>query len=124
MVVIGDKGGVYDPILVTKDPSYVKVLTRLSNDLNALKVLFAVEGPKQIPVTLGNTSWVGYDLGDTLVNSFGGVLKIENTLHFQHGQLSTEVPEQSSNCRELKNLVETLEVLYFKGRLTNCELFY
>ena len=44
MVVIGDKGGVFDPILVTETTSYVKILTRLSNDLNALKVLFEVEG--------------------------------------------------------------------------------
>ena len=87
-----------------------------------LKLLFEGEEPKQIPIRVKKTSWVGYGLGDALGNGFGGVLKIGDTLHFQYGQWSMEVSEKYSNYRELRNLLETLEALYVEGRLTNCEL--
>ena len=65
---------------------------------------------------------MGCVLGDASGNGFGGVLQIGNTINFQYGQWSSEISEKSSNYRELRNLVETLEGLYLKMKLSNCEV--
>jgi len=123
MAVIGDKGGEYDPIPDADAPSRVKPVIRLHNDLKALRVLFEGDEPKQIPIRLANTGLVGYGLGDASGNGFGGVFQIGNTLHFQYGQWSSEILEKSSNYQELRKLVEILEGLYVKRKLSNYEIF-
>ena len=123
MSVIEAKEGEYDQIFDTDAPSRGKPDVRLRNDLKTLELFFEGEEPKQISIRVRKTSWVGYGLGDVSGNGFGGVLKIGDILYFQYGQWSTEVSEKSSNYRELRNFVETLEALYLEGKVTNCELF-
>ena len=65
---------------------------------------------------------MGCVLGDASGNDFGGVLQIGNTINFQYGQWSSKISEKSSNYRKLRNLVETLEGLYLKRKLSNCKI--
>lgn len=55
---------------------------------------------------------------------FGRSVELNNEIHYAHGQWCDEIShENSSNFRELYNLVLTLEELAMTGALLNVELF-
>ena len=60
---------------------------------------------------------------DASGEDFGSGVEIKEILHFRYGQWVADICEQSSNYRELRNLVESVENLYFEGKLRDCELF-
>ncbi len=64
-----------------------------------------------------------YSFGDALGSGFGSSLKIEDTIHYQSGQWKDEVGAESSNYRELSNIINSLEAAHERGLLKNTEVF-
>ena len=60
---------------------------------------------------------------DASGEDFGSGVEIKEILHFRYGQWVSDIREQSSNYKELRNLVESVENLYLEGKLRDCELF-
>jgi hypothetical protein len=53
----------------------------------------------------------------------GEVFELDGTIHYRYRHWCTEVSEESSNYRELLNLVEGLEIQVREGGLRECEVF-
>ena len=62
-------------------------------------------------------------MGDVSKKGYGVALHIGSKLHFRYGQWHSTAKEESSNYRELCNLVETVESLYLEDKLRDCEIF-
>jgi hypothetical protein len=95
------------PLMTTggKPPPKVKVAPRLSDDLEALLVLFAPENSPRRAVRPRKRSEALYMFGDASGSGFGSSLMVENIIHYRHGQWSDVAREESSNYRELGNSV-------------------
>ena len=61
--------------------------------------------------------------GDASGGGYGAGVFIKGKLYFRYGHWTTGAVESSSNYREFRNLVESLEDLYNEGKLKNCEHF-
>ena len=102
----------------------VEAVKRLKYDVMALGNLFkAIEPPlrlvrgKQILV-------VKYGFGDASGTGFGSSwTSSTNKISYRYGVWGSEDREQSSNYRELNNLVQTLEHMSSTGELFGSELF-
>jgi hypothetical protein len=66
---------------------------------------------------------VVYSFGDASGSGFGSSLKIEDTIHYQSGQWKDEIGAESSNYRELSNIINSLETAHEMGLLENTEVF-
>ena len=104
-------------------PEDVHPVTRLTSDLQALECLLMGDEPTRIPCRVRKTGWVAYGIGDASGDGFGAAIHLEDGLHFRYGQWASSISEKSSNYRELRNLVDTLEGLCANGKLKGCELF-
>ena len=96
---------------------------RLSDDLVALEFLLEGEIPKRIKPRLNKSGWVSYRIGDASGNGYDADVHLKNMLSYRYGQWASDISEQSSNYRELKNLVDTIEKLYHEKYLKDSELF-
>jgi len=92
-------------------PERVKVVPRLRDDLNALQVLFAEEVPQQRLVRGKALTFVLYGFGDASGGGFGSSWETAQGVRYRYGTWGRDEEDASSNLRELKNLVETLEVM-------------
>jgi len=105
-------------------PTEVKVVDRLANDLTALKVLFDHAAPPRRLVRGKAIKEVQYGFGDASGKGFGASWEVKNgELYYRLGTWGEDMSDQSSNLRELKNLVETLEVMAKLGHLAGFEIF-
>jgi len=75
-------------------------------------------------VWMTSTASVGSGIGDTSKKDYGATVHIGSKLHFRYRQWISTAKEESSNCRELCNLVDTIESLYSEGKLRDCEMFF
>ena len=90
-------------------PTMVKSVPRLKNDLMALKALFHSESPT-LRLVRGRrigASIVGF--GDASGTGFGSSWKKGKGISFRFGTWGDDIANESSNLRELQNLVDTLE---------------
>jgi hypothetical protein len=119
------KRGCNDPSLITgsKPPSKVKIMPRLSHDIDALHELFSPESPPQRPVRSKKFTEAVYMFRDAFGLGFSSSLLIETRLFYQHGQWLEANLEKSSNIRELSNLINAMKDVSKKGLLENMELF-
>ena len=106
-----------------KAPVRVSAAPRLKWDLEALVALFEGENPTKRRVRPGKLAVAMYGFGDASGKGFGSSLVIKGVVYFRHGQWSDEVEKESSNFRELSNLVRAVEEAAAKGLLDDCELF-
>lgn len=106
-----------------KAPARVKAAARLAWDLEALQELFKGNTPTKRRARPGKTAVATYGFGDASGKGFGSSLVIRGHLHYRHGQWSDRVEEESSNYRELSNLVLAMEEAVEQGHLRDCELF-
>ena len=105
-------------------PTKVKVVDRLARDLTALRVLFNHATPPRRLVRGKAIKEAGYGFGDASGKGFGASWEVRNgELYYRLGTWGDDMADQSSNLRELKNLLETLEVLAALGQLTGFEIF-
>jgi hypothetical protein len=95
----------------------------LEQDLKALQTLFAATHPPLRRIRSNNLVEVYYGFGDASQDGFGFNIQIGGHIVYRFGQWCTSLSEESSNYRELFNLVVRLEELVDDGTLVDCEVF-
>jgi hypothetical protein len=102
----------------------VKAVPDLEPHLTALEELFAPAEPPKRSVHPSSTAVVLYGFGDASGHGFGSTLLKDLELSYRHGQRCHFIQEEeSSNYRELANLVFALEEAATKGHLDQNEIF-
>jgi len=104
-------------------PDVVWAVGQLHDDITALLALFTPAIPPLRPVRPSRTATAIYGFGDASGSGFGTTLLIDESIHYRHGQWSTSVSEESSNYRELNNLILGIEEGVTQGLLDDCEVF-
>ncbi|CAJ1954083.1 unnamed protein product [Cylindrotheca closterium] len=114
-------------------PEYVKAVPRLKDDLAALTLLTASEPPLIRRVRSNWVVTVYYGFGDAsaigFCSTFQKFSKQSDTftagdkIHYQYGHWCSANSEESSNYRELLNLVEALEMRVRSRELYGVEIF-
>jgi hypothetical protein len=118
----------------TPPPVRVKGAPRLRNDLRALQLLLESSAPPKRKVRSSKVLEIFYGFGDASAvghsTNFQGVRRLENEtfevgdrIYYRYGHWCQKVSEESSNYRELLNLVESLEAQVASGRLQGAEVF-
>jgi hypothetical protein len=120
------------------EPLLVYPVSRLHDDLDCLLELTEADAPPRRKVRMTSQARVIYGFGDASKQGFGASIELpDKNIFWRFGQwrLREEqvmlaagkgmsfIEERSSNYRELRNLVETLEDAYRKGLLNNREIF-
>jgi len=104
-------------------PAAVKAVPRLLDDLQAMAVL--TEGDRA-PMRIVRPRYklhIKYGFGDASGAGFGATITTDEGIRIRFGVWGADENKQSSNYRELRNLVEALEDLWEKGELTGVEIF-
>ena len=104
-------------------PEQVAAVPRLQQDLLALSILFAGDVPTLRLVRGSRIGICIYSFGDASGGGFGSSWGIKGGIGYRFGTWSREVSLESSNLRELLNLVETLEKMAADGLLSGTEVF-
>ena len=105
-------------------PKTVRAVPRLLNDVRALKRLMSSERPILKRIRCSRAGQVFYGFGDASGAGFGATIQIGKDIKYEYGQWTSQITEEeSSNWRELSNLVLTLKRLAFEQKLQDCELF-
>ena len=73
--------------------------------------------PTRILCRVKTSEWVAYRVGDISGDGFGAVIHIGDHLRFRYEQWATILSEKTSNYPELRNIVDTLEVLCEDGKI-------
>jgi hypothetical protein len=121
---LNDDGFPVDESFPTAAPSYVTPVPELHRDIMALQTLFQQDLPPKRLIRPSHTAIAVYGFGDASGTGFGSTLMIGNIVHYRHGQWNISIQEESSNYRELTNLVLSIEEVTHQGLLSNCELFF
>ena len=108
----------------TKEPKYVFPVPRLADDIHCLIELTESTLPPHRKVRMNKDGRVIYGFGDASKQGFGvSVETSDKSISWRSGKFVSIIQEQSSNFRELLNLVEYIEEAFNEGLLDNCELF-
>ena len=105
------------------DKKRVKWVPRFKDDLEALSELFESDTPPRRPIRPVSTAIACYKFGDASGVGFGSSLIINGVIYYRHGQWNTRHSLESSNFRELANLIYAIEEAVGKGLLDDAELF-
>ena len=106
-----------------KGPETVEVKPRLRTDVAALETLLKGDKPPLRIIRSDRLCQILYGFGDASGSAFGTTLGKGNEIFYEYGQWCTEESEQSSNWRELKNLVDALEGWIQTHHLNGSQLF-
>jgi len=104
-------------------PKCLAPVPRLETDLKALAELTAPLSP---PLHIVRTKLIllaFYSGGDASGSGFGGAISTWQGVLIRHGIWTYDVATASSNFRELRNLVEHVEIATADGALQGVELF-
>jgi hypothetical protein len=105
-------------------PAFVKAAPRFLSDLEALQRLTMSEAPPLRRVRCSKVGFACYGFYDASGRGFGASFQIQDMVEYEYGQWVTEVSEsESSNWKELGNLVIALELKVKEHDLRDCELF-
>jgi hypothetical protein len=96
---------------------------RFLQDLKAILHLAAGDTPRSRCVRSTNTLTAYYGFGDASSGGFGSTVARPDGLYGRFGLWGKDAEDQSSNYRELRNLVETVEEEAMAGYLTRGELW-
>mmetsp|Transcript_15422 Transcript_15422/g.21970 ORF Transcript_15422/g.21970 Transcript_15422/m.21970 type:complete len:634 (+) Transcript_15422:1647-3548(+) len=111
-------------VTLEKAPLKVDSAPRLAWDVEALAALFEGDEPTRRKVRPSQTAVAIYGFGDASGKGFGSSLVVGDELMvYRHGQWTERIEHESSNYRELSNLVLAVEEASASGMLNNCELF-
>lgn len=107
----------------TKPPPQVKIALQLHDDIAALNLLFAAKMPPKRCARPSSTTVASYMFGDASGSGFGSSHFIKDRLHYLHGKWGVNLSMESSNYRELSNLVNAINDAEKKHLLLNMKLF-
>ena len=107
----------------TKAPRRVTMVFRLRADVQALQLLMAFERPVKRIIRRRQLIQVSYGFGDASGKGFGSCILINGKVHWKGGQWIRSISEETSNYRELRNLVDALEEAVTSGVIDGSELF-
>ena len=100
-----------------------KVVPRLLPDLKALSSLTQSETPRYNVVRSKVVYRAYYGFVDASSGGFGASVERPDGTHARNGLWGRDAEDASSNYRELRNLVETVEEEAAQGHVRNCELW-
>lgn len=96
---------------------------RFIDDLRALKFLSQSDAPPLRIIRCKSVVTVAYGFGDASGKGFCGTLGYHDSVNYRIGVWGRDADSESSNYKELRNLVETTEEEAAAGRLFNAEFF-
>jgi hypothetical protein len=108
----------------TKATQLVKWVPRFPSDVDALLELFASDSPPRRQIRPTKTASAVYQFGDASGQGYGSSLMIGDAIFYRHGQWNESHSHESSNYRELANLIYAIEDAYNKQLLNDVELFF
>jgi hypothetical protein len=102
----------------------VAAIQRFKEDVEALILLTSSVKPPLKRARDKKTARAYYGFGDASGSGFGAAIQIDGLSYYEYGQRCSEVSEkQSSNWRELDNLVEAVERMVLEHDIRGSELF-
>jgi hypothetical protein len=111
-------------------PIMVKVNSRFIRDIEVLQLMFKEERPSSRLIRGFSVARILYGFGDASGAGFGASWTTPGTgderdrgVRYRFGRWGDEGRNTSSNYRELRNLVETLESMGSQGELSGVEVF-
>jgi len=106
-------------------PDKVSLAPRLFDDLHALERFFASDKPCWRFVRGKEVMVAEYGFGDASGSGFGSSYATQNGIQYRFGTWNADVGGESSNFRELKNLVDSLcdKVNIDNSRIRGLEVF-
>jgi hypothetical protein len=92
-------------------PNHVKGVPRLHDDLLALGQLFSTPHPPRRVIRSSSSVMIAlYGFGDASGEGFGGTLQTSTGIRYRYGLWGRDVSHQSSNYREIRNLVDLVDL--------------
>jgi hypothetical protein len=124
-VALAEKGLGDDTVLGSGEraPQQVKWVPRLVEDVRALSALFHPENSPKCIVRPTRMATAIYAFGDASGVGFGSSISIDGQVYYSGGQWTQEQGSESSNYRELANLIFALEEAHRDHVLDHAELF-
>jgi hypothetical protein len=107
----------------SEPPCQVKIAPRLYDDIKALEALFSPEHPPLRQVRTSKSTVASYMFGDASGTGFGSTFQGDSGLRYTYGQWDVLSSKESSNFRELSNLVHAIDNASLSGSLDDSELF-
>ena len=104
-------------------PQFVDAAPRLAGDMAALQLLFSSVEPPRRKIRGTVVMEVFYGFGDASKTGFCTNFEIDGVIKYRYGHWCDASSEESSNYRELKNLVDGLEQQVKAGRVVGAEVF-
>jgi hypothetical protein len=104
-------------------PVVVWAVPRLRHDVDALLRLMKGSEPRIRKCRCKTSAGVTYGFGDASGRGFGATFQVNGQILFEYRQWMTADSENSSNWRELNNLVLALERLLKENKLRGSEIF-
>jgi hypothetical protein len=104
-------------------PKEVHAVPRLKTDIAALVELTRSQKPPLRMARLRKEARVVYGFGDASGPGYGSSIEINRVIRWRRGHWHHTISKESSNYRELRNLVEALEETHQDGHLAECEVF-
>ena len=105
-------------------PKLVQAVPRFKKDLEAMIVFFTPIEPPEVIASVSRVLYVIYGFGDASGTGFGSSLQTNSGLSYRVGVWLGEEENESSNFKEFKNVVESLEDEGEAERLGNCKVFF
>ena len=106
-------------------PDKVSIVPRMIDDLNALSLFFEDDKPTWRFIRGSEICVVEYGFGDASGSGFGSSFKTQNGIRYRFGLWGRDTQGESSNFRELANLVDSLydRATTDKTKLKGLEVF-
>ena len=112
------------PSEAVKPPLFVEVLQHLIDDLTALAVFTEDPTPPIINDRSSKVRIVRYGFGDASGTGFGSTIQTSLGLKYRVGVWGSDEEDESSNFKELENVVTTIEEEAESGALNEAALFF
>lgn len=107
-----------------KIPEFVTVTQHLRDDLMALSSFLEVDTPPIINDRCAVIQVVRYGFGDASGTGFGSTIETSKGLKYRVGVWGSDEEAESSNYKELENVVTTIEDEASSGNLKGSALFF
>jgi len=109
----------FDP---SNQPIMIKPVPRFHQCLKALSAFFKDEAPPIVTHRSKEVRLIAYGFADASKGGFGASMDYGAHTHYRVGVWGKDTEDESSNYRELANIVETIEEEVNNGKLTGATL--